>query len=294
MSLFSRLFGKKSQSCQADGTLVENPNIEEPLSLSVVFKGSLNFDETNLLNSLRKLNPVLKNAQYQTPLGKLDEGYYALVGWGKHVVKLFGINAPYPADILEECIAPAHYSQDLKEQIRHSDSHLLLYYVGYEQDVLEQYLALTYVAACFESFNALAVINGNAHTSLPVNVISELIADQDGIDNLCHCLPTFFCGFVKYEVENVNGVWMRTYGASVFGLPDFAVLANNHDDSEHYFIMFGNILQYLRDSGATMAPGDTMEMGDNKMMSLREPKDDEYFLKDTGHVLVVEINNSSI
>ncbi|MWP46948.1 DUF4261 domain-containing protein [Gilliamella sp. Pas-s27] len=298
MSLFSRLFGKKSQPqsqfCQADDVLIENTNIKEALSLSIVFKGSLNFNESDLLDSLRKLNPTLKNAQYQTPFGQLDEGSYALVGWGKHVVKLFGINAPYPVDILEECVTPAHYSQELKEQIRHNDSHLLLYYVGYDQDVLEQYLALTYVAACFEPFNALAVINPNGHTSLPVNVIHKLIADKDGINSLCYCLPTFFCGFVKYDVENVKGVWMRTYGASVFCLPDFAVLANTHDEGEYYFDMFGNILQYLRDSGATMVPGDTMEVGDNKIMSLRAPKGDEYFLKDTGHVLVVEINNNSI
>ncbi|WP_370386072.1 DUF4261 domain-containing protein [Snodgrassella alvi] len=80
-----------------------------------------------------------------------------------------------------------------------------------------------------------------------------------------------------------------TYGANVFGLPDFAVLANNHDEGSDYFDMFGNILSYLRQSGATMNPGDTMEIGDNKMMSLRVPQEDEYFLKDTGNVLVVEI-----
>ena len=46
----------------------------------------------------------------------------------------------------------------------------------------------------------------------------------------------------------------------------------------------------MRQSKVTMNPGDTMEMGENRMMSLRVPKDEEYFLKDQGDLLVIEIN----
>lgn len=212
-----------------------------------------------------------------------------MISWGKHVVKLIGFNAPFPADALETCVEPAHYSEDIKNQVRKNDSHVILYYTGHDEDVIQQYLALSRLAACFEEFNALAVINENAHSSLPANVLSNLLSDEDSAKSLCDCLPLFFCGFVKYILEDVKGVWMRTYGADVFGLPDFAVLANNHDEGSDYFDMFGNILSYLRQSGATMNPGDTMEIGDNKMMSLRAPQEDEYFLKDTGNVLVVEI-----
>jgi hypothetical protein len=293
MNIFSRLFGKKSQPQQTNGALVENPDIKEPLTLGVVFKGQFCFEEDNLLNKLRNIDSSMKDIQCQQPFGQLDDGCYLLIGWGKHVINLFGINAPYPAEALETCVAPAHYNQDIKVQIRNNDSHLILYYIGYEQDVLEQYLALTRLAAGLEEFNALAVINGNGHSSLPISTIRGLVTDKGGIDSLRHCLPSFFCGFVKYEVEGVKGVWMRTYGADVFGLPDFAVLANSHDEGEYYFEMFGNILEYLRDSGATMMPGDTMEVGDNKMMSLRAPENNEYFLKDQGHVLVVEINSNN-
>ena len=291
MGLFSRLFGKKSESKQMDNSIVPNPDIDSAVSLSIVFKGALNIDNDKLLTKLKSIDPTIKDIRYEIPFGQLEEGICILVSWGKHIIRIFGLNAPYPKDVLELCVTPASYNQEIKQQIYESDSHLLLYYVGYEQDVLEQYLALTHLAACFEQFNALAVINEVAHTSLPVNFINALASENDGLTTLVACLPLLFCGFVKYEIENIKGIWMRTYGANKFGLPNFAALANSYEESEYYFDMFSNILNYLRQSQATMNPGDTMEMGDNRMMSLRAPQDDEYFLKDQGDLLVIEINN---
>ena len=286
MSLFARLFGKKSK----DSPIAENTNIKQSIGLSVVFKGPLNFDKDKLLDKLRFLDSSITNVDYETPAGDLEQGVFALVSWGKHVVRLIGFNEPFPADVLETCVAPAHYSQDIKDQIRKNDSHVILYYKGNDEDALEQYLALSRLAACFDEFNALAVINENAHSSLPTNVLSDLLSDENSAKSLSDCLPLFFCGFVKYILEDAKGVWMRTYNADAFGLPDFAVLANNHDEGSYYFDMFGNILSYLRQSGATMNPGDTMEIGDNKMLLLRAPQKDEYFLKDKGNVLVVEMS----
>ena len=291
MGIFSRFLGKKSESKQMDNSIVANPDIDSPVGLTIVFKGALDINNDILLTQFKSIDPTIKDIRYEIPFGQLEEGICLLVSWGKHVIRIYGLNAPYPKDVLKLCVTPANYSQEIKQQIYESDSHLLLYYVGYEQDVLEQYLALTHLAACFEQFNALAVINEDAHTSLPVNFINALASENDGLSTLGACLPLLFCGFVKYEIENIKGIWMRTYGANIFGLPNFAVLANSYEESDYYFDMFSNILNYLRQSKATMNPGDTMEMGENRMMSLRVPKDDEYFLKDQGDLLVIEINN---
>lgn len=291
MGIFSRFFAKKTESKQMDNLIVPNPNIENAVNLSIVFSGALNINNDELLAKLKSIDPTIKDIRYETPFGQLEEGMCILVSWGKHVIRIVGLNAPYPKAVLEACVTPASYSQEIKQQVYESDSHLLLYYVGYDQDVLEQYLALTRLAACFEQFNALAVINESAHTSLPVSAIHGMATEKDGLTTLGECLPILFCGFVKYEIENTKGIWMRTYGAHIFGLPNFAALANSYEESGYYFDMFNNILNYLRQSQATMKPGDTMEMGDNRMMSLRAPQDDEYFLKDKGDLLVIEINN---
>lgn len=51
MSLFARLFGKKSKD--TDTTEAENTNTKQSIGLSVVFKGSLNFDKDKLLDKLK-------------------------------------------------------------------------------------------------------------------------------------------------------------------------------------------------------------------------------------------------
>lgn len=106
-------------------------------------------------------------------------------------------------------------------------------------------------------------------------------------------LNMLYCGFVKYEVEGVQGVWMRTYGAGRFGLPDFAVLAEGHHQGEQYSNMFNNIMAYLLDSGAELAAGHTMQIGEDRYMKLREPLEAEYFLHGPQAVLVTEIIDAS-
>ena len=157
MGLFSRFFGKKTEAKQMDSSIVPNPDIDSAANLSIVFKGELNIDNDKLLTKLKSIDPTIKDIRYEIPYGQLEAGICILVSWGKHIIRIIGLNAPYPKDVLELCVAPASYSQEIKQQVYESDSHLLLYYVGYDQDVLEQYLALTRLAACFEQFNALAV-----------------------------------------------------------------------------------------------------------------------------------------
>ncbi len=64
---------------------------------------------------------------------------------------------------------------------------------------------------------------------------TELVANPE-LENplglqvlLANGLPVDYCGFAKYDVEDVEGVWMRTYGAARFGLPDLAVLSGRRN-----------------------------------------------------------------
>lgn len=290
MSFLSRFFGRNDKKEDTTATtLIANPNKTSNLiSLQIVFKGNISIDEAQLEQVLRKLDPSMKQASCQRD--PQIETFFGLAGWGKHVIQMVGFEVPFPEEHLEACVAPSHYPAKQKEQIRHHDSHLLLWYAGYDDNVQEQYIALTMVAAALAQFNALAVLNEHAHTSLPIAVVSEIVS-AGSMDMLRHGLPLtmLFCGFVKYEVDGVNGVWMRTYGAETFSLPNFAVLAHGHDEGQKYSDIFNNALNYLLESGAEMVAGHTMESADGTIMRLREPKADEYFLDGPDTVLVVEI-----
>jgi Domain of unknown function (DUF4261) len=102
-------------------------------------------------------------------------------------------------------------------------------------------------------------------------------------------LPVLYCGFVKYDIPNDSHVWMRTYGADVLGLPDFAVYANGHHEGQRYFEMFDSIMRYMLSTGSRLAPGHTMQLGAEEYLRCRAPSKDEPWLESKGEMLVVEI-----
>jgi hypothetical protein len=287
MSIFSRFFGRNEESADS-AALLANPDIAQPLSLQVLFAEPLAITEEALADALRAYHPTMAKARAEIAPDMPE--FLGMAGWDKHVVRLVGFNAPYPKDALEACVAPSHYPAAMKDEVRAHASHIILYYAGFETDPLEQYVALAAVAGALTGFKALAVLNEHAHTSLPAGVFAAESLGEESMD-LLRTLPLnmLYCGFVKYEVEGVQGVWMRTYGGDAFGLPDFAALAAGHDEGEIYSTTFNNIMSYMLESGAELAAGHTMQIGEDAYMKLREPAKEEYFLDGPGQVLVAEI-----
>lgn len=287
MSIFSRFFGRNEESADS-AALLANPDIAQPLSLQVLFAEPLAITEAALADALRAYHPTMAKARAEIAPDMPE--FLGMAGWDKHVVRLVGFNAPYPKDALEACVAPSHYPAAMKDEVRAHASHIILYYAGFETDPLEQYVALAAVAGALTGFKALAVLNEHAHTSLPAGVFAAESLGEESMD-LLRTLPLnmLYCGFVKYEVEGVQGVWMRTYGGDAFGLPDFAALAAGHDEGEVYSTTFNNIMSYMLESGAELAAGHTMQIGEDAYMKLREPANEEYFLDGPGQVLVAEI-----
>ncbi|MFH0133670.1 DUF4261 domain-containing protein [Variovorax sp. VaC1] len=286
MSIFSRFFGRKDEPADA-GALVANPDAGDTVALTVVFADALNIDVAALAEALRAYHRSTGDARCE--ITEEPGTFLALAGWKKHVVRMVGFDAPMPSESVEACVAPAHYPQELKARVRAHRSHVILYYAGYEASVLEQYVALATVAGAMARLGALAVLNESARTSLPAGVF-DAENEGDSIELLRHLdLPALYCGFVKYEVEGVQGVWMRTYGAHHFGHPDFAALAEGHHEGRKYFDLFGNVLRYLIESGAEMGAGHTMQVGEDKFLRLRAPLETEYFLDGPDAVLVAEM-----
>ena len=166
----------------------------------------------------------------------------------------------------------------------------MLYYVGYELDPLEQYVALAAATGAVAYFGAAFVLNETARTAVPAPVLHP--HEEDAGDMLAALrgfpLPFLYCGFVKLEVEGEPGVWMRTYGCHRLGLPDFAFRAANHDLGSATFETFSNMLAYLRASGKQFAPGDTMQVGDDVYLRLRARDPQEWYLESEGEMLVAE------
>jgi hypothetical protein len=142
------------------------------------------------------------------------------------------------------------------------------------------------MAAALATCGAAFVANEAACTSLPA---AALHSEQlPGLD-LLRALPlvTLYSGFCKFEIQGVRGVWMRTFGNHLFGIPDLAHLAGSHQHGEHISSTMDDIMRHLLASGRTLAPGHTMDVGWT-VLRARAPVVPEYFLESRGEMLVLE------
>ena len=289
-TMFTRFFGKKGEN-DPTGLLVANTQLKDPLSLEILFGGQLALESATVTKALRSLHRSLSGAQCEIDPTLSQQGkIIGFAGWGKHVIRLVGFAQPMPAESVEFCVAPSHWPQALKEQARAHSGHVVLFYAGYDPEPLEQYVALASVARVLARLGGIVVLNEAAHTCMSAEVLADPETKGDPVE-LLRTLPLLmlYCGFVKYDVEGTEGVWMRTYGADRFGLPDFAILAASHDEGQKYFELFENMLGYLRQSGAEFAAGHTMQVGEDTYLRLRQPAKKEYFLESKGQLFVAEL-----
>src|SRR5215471_16273140 len=212
MSIFSRFFGESDADEPARGKLIANSNIENPLSLQVLFPEPCELDSARLTGAFKAYHRSMSGVRCEIDPALSREGkVFGLLGWGKHVIRCVGFDAPMPKDAVEACVQPSHYPQELKQRARLHKAHVILYYGGYDPSRYEHYVALAATAGVLARLGAIVILNEAAHTSFPASGLSGLDSEDDIMKLLRMLpLPILYCGFVKCEVEGVEGVWMRT------------------------------------------------------------------------------------
>jgi len=291
LGIIERFFGKREPdvaATPASPALVANGSFKSAVSLQLLFPIKLVLEPASVTQSLREYHSSMAKASCEIDLQAAGNGTpIGLLGWGEHVVRLVGFDVPMPTEVVEKCVQGAHYGADLKAKARAHKAHLILYYAGKEPNPLEQYVALASAAGVLAQHGAIVVLNETGHTSFPAEALAW--GEGDRLELLRTLpIPILYSGFVKFDVEGVQGVWMRTFGNHVLGLPDFAHLAKGHDEGQATFDLICSLLSYLLSSGATFAPGHTMEVGPDAFLRIRTPRPDEYFLESDGEMLVLE------
>jgi len=245
MDLAERFMGQQG----LPGELTANAALQNPPSYQMLILGPLDLNADALTLALRAYHPSLAKAQAELMDVKLEDApenesssVLGLAGWGKHVVKLVGFNMPIPQPVFDTCVRPAHFSEQLKEDARAHKSHVILYYAGFETDPLEQFVALTVMASALARFDGILLLNESARSAFPAEALLTEEPDGDPLDILrAMPIPLLFGGFVKIEIEDEPGVWMRTFGNSYLNLPDVSFKAEGHHQGNETFDLFANV-----------------------------------------------------
>jgi hypothetical protein len=291
MDIQDRFFGRGTS---APGVPVANPKLDDPPGLVLLFPAPPGLDAGAIAASLREYHPELAavtvELQQLPPQPGQPPATIGLIAWGPHVVKLVVADTRAPEPVIEQCVQPAHYDPAIKEQAYRHAAHVRLFYAGYEPDRLERHVARAAAAAGLVPLGAVAVLNEAGRTSVPA--VALLPHPDDPGDTMqtlrSFPIPLLYAGFVKLEVEGESGVWMRTYGCSAVGLPDFSLRAEAHSQGSAVFNLFANMLAHLRETGEKFAAGDSLSVGEGMYLRLRSPNPAEWFLESDGRMLVAE------
>lgn len=220
-----------------------------------------------------------------------------IIAWDEHVVHLTGFDVPIPDEVMDVTVDVAPFGDDFRAAARRHKGHALLVYGGDGASLIGQYVALVAVAAALAAHGAIVVLNEASRSALPIELLQFDSGSADvpvgtGALDVMADLPLLllYCGFVKYEVENFPGVWMRTFGCDRLGLPDLAMNNKSYEQAQATFDLFVNVLTYLRKSGASLKAGDTMRLESDAFFRVRHPTEAEYFLDDAaGSIFVAEV-----
>ena len=276
------------------------PASEKMAALQVLFAAPLSDDTAHLQSVVRAFDPTLDGATVSgIGTGDDSQGPRSFLGqfeWGAHRVEVVAFGLPMPAEVVEKCVAPAAYQEEDKARARSQKAHALLYYKGKAVNMTEQFVAVALIAGALCAENGLAVLNEGAHTSMPATLFAPDFTVRNNITParfLRGLAPLdLFAGFVKYQVEGVPGIWMRTYGMDEFDLPNLATHASGHDQSSRVFDIFCNVTSYLLVQGPVLAAGHTMQIGADEFVRLRELSPEESMLGDGAPLLVAEFIRS--
>jgi hypothetical protein len=253
-----------------------------PLSLQLLFSGPTGLVAGSLTHMLRELHPSLAEVRVEVITGAIvpgkDEvGQMARVKWRHHTVQVVLFNTPFSSEITEQVVDSAHYEDELRAQARAHTSHAVLLYRGEEKDPLEQYIALGMIAVGLAPLGALVVANASAYTSCPASPL--IPRSGEDLNQILRDVPltALFVGFVEMQVNGTEGIWMRTCGAPLLGLPDLAWCARSQDEGLDVLHRFNGMLHTMRDAGVVLSEGDLVEDGALNW-TLRKPRANEGFL----------------
>jgi hypothetical protein len=261
---------------------------EPPATFHILGRGAAAAPEPSApLSAITGFDSALSDARVVSGAGTPGDPWLLEVAGGR--ARIAFDDRPHPADAdLEAAIAWAHYGAELKEAARGHGSHVEIALVTENADPLERYALLAGIAGALAGPDALVVVHKAAHASLPA---AALRAEPGAGGRLATIralpIPLLFCGFVKLEVEDEPGVWMRTWRADLVGLPDFAAHVSGHDWGERVLDTISALYRHLTRTGTKFRPGDTATVSPGVTLAFQAPDPDLEFLAARGELLVL-------
>lgn len=249
MDLFKKFFLEQQDYAQS----------EKPV-LSLLLRKPLPLDAAGIAGRLTAIEPLPAAPVVTIQEASNTAGPFAEIVFGSHVVHYAAMPGPVPASVVQRCILPTAWTQEVKDQLQLHLRHSILLYSGQHTDPVEQYLALYKVAAALDSGEVLGLVNEPAWTSHPAEIVHSIMNPE--MLQVCRESPPllYWTGFVQGKLE--ENFWLISRGYHIFGLPDLAWHITEEMDLMKVHDLFHEVFYYAYFEKADIAAGDVLNLDD--------------------------------
>lgn len=251
-----KFFGEKENKLYANKT--ETPRQKDRPSLMLVFNTLPVLDGSQIKNIISGIEKLNKDIEITIDKDiNNGETLLSVIEFDNHRIKLVGFNGPIPKTVIEHTVDCSYWKPEDKEVIRNHSAHIICYYDGYNEDPIERYIALYKVAFSFKSNGLLGIINEDAWTCQPANVLDNLISKEMIAESRKIPPLMIWTNFIKIPLP--NGTWMVTKGNHLFGIKDFAY-KGDMTEAKQINQIFDNIFYYIYENNALIDVGHTLQI----------------------------------
>jgi len=220
-----------------------------------------------------------------SPLSTPD-GLLLNLKFAPHAVRLVGLNAPVPQNVMEHTVQASHLQAASKAALRRQQAQIIAYYEGSHPDPAEQLLILYKLASCFKTQGLLGTLDETAWNCAPASTVAEFGQARMLAEYRQHWPLHLWTGFVRF-IKSDNTTWFCTKGNHRFGVIDFAYLGQSGDGGNTFHLFF-DLFFYMYRSKAKLLPGHTAEFDGNTFLRFRDVYEYKDYLTGPAGTLVIE------
>lgn len=267
MGLFKNVFGKK------EGGSSSRRNKNAP-NLIMTFNQLPILNYRLIAQKIQSIEPINGRVEVVPDNGRDREpGLMAIITFLDHKIKLIGIEDVLSDEILEYTVDCSNWADEEKMYIASHRSYIICEYEGTCKNPTEIYIAIYKVIYAFIREGLKGVINVDAWTCQPVNVVSNLMAKDMLFVARNHPLLTMWTNYIQLNTR--KGTWIFTKGYHIFGIPDLAYLAQTDREIEEVNELFAEVFHYGHGNNMKFHVEQTLRIGNGKLIRFKKVEEEK-------------------
>ncbi|MFN8673197.1 MAG: hypothetical protein U0457_14095 [Candidatus Sericytochromatia bacterium] len=272
---------KKKQKNNYNNSIKNNT-----FAIELIFNKLPKINIKNLENNISKIEPLKSKFKVTNKVDSNDNvGFLYEIEFDNHKIKLVGLNAPVPKEVMDKTIDTSFWKPEQKEIARNHKSQVICYYEGNSKNIMEKYISLYKIALALNSDDFIGILDEKSWNYTNKIILKDLL-EPKMLKSMRKDIPlVFFTNLIKIPTD--DGVWFVSKGNNTFGIKEFAYFGKSLVETEKVTKLFESIFYYMYRNNIKINVGETMEMNQIYYRFAKVTEYTEYLESNLGTLVLI-------